>query len=424
MWPAKRHSLSGLSWVLGSPPVGRSLEHLGRRLEQVSELPCLNAKEQKLYSEVVSSDWASPPKEAPSHLAEEPHFRHLYLQSLPFGRYPKFLTTGESGITALSFHSTVRNTGHITAGAAPITPCQPHTPSFPHSWTWETLWGRTSPPESHLCPVENHSFGLGGGDSNLSCYTLGCKPPQYILKVPAWWIQQETSSAKSRDDPVTTSNPARVQHAPETGLTYCWQCNPSSCSGHTTDPTDHRGVPPRTPRGHVRMPIPDQQNTFCLVEQTHINAQVPRWGHGAGPVFLLYPGFNYGLDSPLLDVPTQYCRDMSTKTALQCPEPWRSQSGSLRSLSLLTWETSLLVTINFFGSFVCQNGPMGLLFIPTASITSGVHNGHQRPCVHSSQLLCQCPLPPPALWPFTEQFSDSQFWRETLTWPYSGWFLQ
>lgn len=34
---------------------------------------------------------------------------------------------------------------------------------------------------------------------------------------------------------------------------------------------------------------------------------------------------------------------------------WRTQGGSLRSLSLLTSETSSLVTINFFGSFMGQN---------------------------------------------------------------------
>lgn len=161
------------SW--GSPPVRRCLEHLGRHLGQVPEMPLLKAKDQKLYSELVPSDWASPPKGAPSHLAEEPHFRHLYLQPLPFSHYQKVLMTGESGIIDLPFHSsssffttTVRHAAHITAGAAPITPCQSHTPSFPHSWSQETPSGMTSPPQSHLCLVENHGLTYSGWISEVT----------------------------------------------------------------------------------------------------------------------------------------------------------------------------------------------------------------------------------------------------------------
>ncbi|KAI3363092.1 hypothetical protein L3Q82_011535 [Scortum barcoo] len=95
-------------------------------------------------------------------------------------------------------------------------------------------------------------------------------------------------------EPVTKGSPAGVQHALGTGLTYCRQCEPSSCSSHTKTkqslakaPGPHtRAAPPTEYHGgHGRMPSPDPQSTCGLVGQTPINPQAPCEGYRAGPVF-------------------------------------------------------------------------------------------------------------------------------------------
>ncbi|KAI3359945.1 hypothetical protein L3Q82_014300 [Scortum barcoo] len=95
--------------------------------------------------------------------------------------------------------------------------------------------------------------------------------------------------------PVTKGSPAGVQHALGTGLTYCRQCEPSSCSGRTeTEQPLAKAPGPHTRRstpqteyheGHGRMPSPDPQSTCGLVGQTPINPQAPCGGYRAGPVF-------------------------------------------------------------------------------------------------------------------------------------------
>ncbi len=54
--------------------------------------------EQRLYSELLQSDWAPHPisKRAPSHPAEKAHFGRLYPGSCPFGHDPQLMTIGES----------------------------------------------------------------------------------------------------------------------------------------------------------------------------------------------------------------------------------------------------------------------------------------------------------------------------------------
>ncbi len=90
----------------GPPPSGTCPEHLPgkasrRHLEQMPEPPQLtplNVEEQRLYSELLPSDWASHPisKGAPSHPTEKAHFGRLYPGSCPFGHDPKLMTIGES----------------------------------------------------------------------------------------------------------------------------------------------------------------------------------------------------------------------------------------------------------------------------------------------------------------------------------------
>ncbi|KAI3363512.1 hypothetical protein L3Q82_012110, partial [Scortum barcoo] len=82
-----------------------------------------------------------------------------------------------------------------------------------------------------------------------------------------------------------TPLPAGVQHALGTGLTYCRQCEPSSCSGRTETEqplakapgphTRHGALPTEYHEGHGRMPSPDPQSTCGLVGQTPINPQAP-----------------------------------------------------------------------------------------------------------------------------------------------------
>ncbi len=62
------------------------------------QLTPLDVEEQRLYSELLPSDWASHPisKWAPSHPTEKAHFGRLYPGSCPFGHDPKLMTIGES----------------------------------------------------------------------------------------------------------------------------------------------------------------------------------------------------------------------------------------------------------------------------------------------------------------------------------------
>ena len=87
---------------------------------------------------------------------------------------------------------------------------------------------------------------------------------------------------------------AGVQRALGTGLTYCQQCELSSCSGRTgTIQPLAEGLRPCTPgapptechEGHGRMPSPSPQNTCELVGQTPMNPRAPCKGYRAGPVF-------------------------------------------------------------------------------------------------------------------------------------------
>ncbi len=62
------------------------------------QLTPLDVEEQRLYSELLPSDWAPHPisKGTPSHPTEKAHFGRLYLGSCPFGNDPKLMTIGES----------------------------------------------------------------------------------------------------------------------------------------------------------------------------------------------------------------------------------------------------------------------------------------------------------------------------------------
>ncbi len=90
----------------GPPPGGTRPKHLPgkasrRHLEQMPEPPQLtplDVEEQRLYSELLPSDWASHPisKGAPSHPTEKANFGRLYPGSCPFGHDPKLMTIGES----------------------------------------------------------------------------------------------------------------------------------------------------------------------------------------------------------------------------------------------------------------------------------------------------------------------------------------
>ncbi|KAI3375865.1 hypothetical protein L3Q82_004145 [Scortum barcoo] len=87
--------------------------------------------------------------------------------------------------------------------------------------------------------------------------------------------------------PVTKGNPAGVQHALGTGLTYCLTMRTKLLLGRTETRTAlSKGS--RTPyswstpteyhEGHGRMPSPDPQSTCGLVGQTPINPQAPCGG--------------------------------------------------------------------------------------------------------------------------------------------------
>ncbi len=82
----------------------------------------------------------------------------------------------------------------------------------------------------------------------------------------------------------------KVQHALGTSLIYCWQCEPSSCSGRTgTGQPLETGPGPLTPRAppigrreaHSRTPSLNPQNTYGLGGQTP-------WPHPTPPMFCLH----------------------------------------------------------------------------------------------------------------------------------------
>ncbi len=101
----------------GPPPGGTRPEHLPgkasrRHPEQMPEPPQLtplDVEEQRLYSELLLSDWASHPisKGAPSHPTEKAHFGRLYPGSCPFGHdsvsLVNLLTVLNTGLAGLSF---------------------------------------------------------------------------------------------------------------------------------------------------------------------------------------------------------------------------------------------------------------------------------------------------------------------------------
>ncbi len=90
----------------GPPPGGTRPEHLPRKasrrhpvqMPDPPQLTPLDVEEQRLYSELLPSDWASHSisKGAPSHPTEKAHFGRLYPGSCPFGHDPKLMTIGES----------------------------------------------------------------------------------------------------------------------------------------------------------------------------------------------------------------------------------------------------------------------------------------------------------------------------------------
>ena len=76
---------------------------------------------------------------------------------------------------------------------------------------------------------------------------------------------------------MTKGSAYRVQHAPETGLTYCQQCE---LGGHTPV------VPPtESHEGQGRMPSPGPQRTCGLVVQTPMNTRAHCGRYRAGAVF-------------------------------------------------------------------------------------------------------------------------------------------
>lgn len=60
---------------------------------------------------------------------------------------------------------------------------------------------------SHHDLVENHGLELGGAEMYPSWFTLGCKLPQTMLKVPAQRSQKDTSSVKSSNGNPVSSEP-------------------------------------------------------------------------------------------------------------------------------------------------------------------------------------------------------------------------
>ncbi|KAI3362769.1 hypothetical protein L3Q82_001823 [Scortum barcoo] len=135
------------------------------------------------------------------------------------------------------------------------------------------------------------------------------------------WLRLEILSIKimNRTGDVTKgSSPAGVQHVLGTGLTYCRQCEPSSCSGRTETeqplakapgPHTHGALPTEYHEGHGRMPSPDPQSTCGLVGQTPINPQAPCMESielvqcsttgTKTALFLLNPRVDYRPNSPL-----------------------------------------------------------------------------------------------------------------------------
>ena len=127
------------------------------------------------------------------------------------------------------------------------------------------------------------------------------------------WLEganKTTSSAKSRDEIQWLPNqilsikimnrignkgqPCWSPTCSGTGLTYCRQCKPGSCSSRTGTtqplaeglwPHTTKAPPTECHEGHGQMPSPSPQSTRGLVGQTPMNPRAPCRGYRAGPVF-------------------------------------------------------------------------------------------------------------------------------------------
>ena len=140
--------------------------------------------------------------------------------------------------------------------------CNCPLPAGVHAVTWDTYterwytesWGRQA-----AFSGQEPWPRIGGADSHPGCFTLSCKPPQDILEflarrsqqdniicekqrwVPVapgldtlWHVAVPRNSVKFKNNEQNQwQRPTGVQRALRTGLTYCRQCEPSSCSGHT-----------------------------------------------------------------------------------------------------------------------------------------------------------------------------------------------
>ena len=175
---------------------------------------------------------------------------------------------------------------------------------------------------------------------------------------------------------MTKGSPAGVQHAPGTGLTYCRQCKPGSCSGRTalsrgpltpcSRSTSHR-MPGRTQpnafskstkhmwTGWTNSPAESIELVQCSTARTknalllldlrfdyHLISPLPSssnrlsqggwgvWSPDSWKHTLWSPFFWIEGPPPQSACPeaTRCCRAMSTKTAPQHSETWGTQGGS------------------------------------------------------------------------------------------------
>lgn len=106
------------------------------------------------------------------------------------GHYPKFMTKGEGGSMDWPVNweiclSMVQYTSRIIAEAT-LNCLSISCSIFRQDFT------------SQLLPVKNLGLHLGCANCHLSCFTLSCKPPQYMLKVLAWWSQHDNIICKKQ----------------------------------------------------------------------------------------------------------------------------------------------------------------------------------------------------------------------------------
>ncbi len=223
----------------GPPPGGTRPKHLPekasrRHPEQMPEPPQLtplDVEEQRLYSELLPSEWAPHPisKGAPSHPTEKAHFGRLYPGSCPFGHDPKLMTIGESRNVDWPVNRELRLAAQLflhhdrpvqsTALLQKLhrSVCQSPVPSFPHSWTrppdtWNSsTWGSNTPP---TCSGQATLFRLRTMASDLEALILIPTASHSAANRPSacWRSWSEvanttTSSAKSRDEIAWSPNP-------------------------------------------------------------------------------------------------------------------------------------------------------------------------------------------------------------------------